>query len=118
MGRELLVRAGRDRMAPVVMTALCSGIALVPLMLAGYSSGRELLWPVATVIVGGLVTSTILDFVFTPALFWLTAKDAAGRRAAELGPIGAVQACAATQAPGPARQEDGLPPAAGTGKGF
>ncbi len=87
MSRELLVRAGRDRMAPVVMTALASGIALVPLLLAGYSSGRELLWPIATVIVGGLVTSTILDFLFTPALFWLVGRGAAECRARDLGPL-------------------------------
>ncbi|MHC4597430.1 MAG: efflux RND transporter permease subunit [Planctomycetota bacterium] len=80
MDHELIVRAGRERMAPVVMTALTSGIALVPLLLAGHSSGRELLWPVATVIVGGLITSTLLDFVFTPVLFSLLGQEAAKRR--------------------------------------
>ncbi|MHC5035927.1 MAG: efflux RND transporter permease subunit [Planctomycetota bacterium] len=87
MGRDLIDRGGRERMAPVVMTALTSGIALVPLLLAGHSSGRELLWPVATVIVGGLLTSTLLDFVFTPALFFLVGQEAARRRAADLGPL-------------------------------
>jgi Cu/Ag efflux pump CusA len=84
MGRDLIVRAGGERMAPVVMTALTSGIALLPLLVAGHSSGRELLWPVATVIVGGLATSTILDFLFTPALFWVAGRDAAVRRARNL----------------------------------
>ncbi len=71
----------------MVMTALCSGIALAPLLLAGYSSGRELLWPVATVIVGGLMTSTCFDFIFTPALFWLAGRKAALTRAKELGAL-------------------------------
>jgi CzcA family heavy metal efflux pump len=87
MSIELIERAGRTRMAPMVMTALTSGIALVPLLLAGYSSGRELLWPVATVIVGGLATSTCFDFIFTPALFWLTGREAALVRARELGSL-------------------------------
>jgi CzcA family heavy metal efflux pump len=87
MDRELVVKAGMTRMAPVVMTALTSGIALVPLVLAGHSSGRELLWPVATVIVGGLISSTILDFLLTPALFWIAGQDAARRRAREMGPL-------------------------------
>jgi multidrug efflux pump subunit AcrB len=87
MSPELVVQAGRTRMAPMVMTALCSGIALVPLLLAGYSSGRELLWPVATVIVGGLITSTCFDFIFTPALFWLAGRKAALTRVKEMGAL-------------------------------
>jgi Cu/Ag efflux pump CusA len=87
MEEDLVVRAGRERMAPMVMTALATGIALVPLLLAGYSSGRELLWPVATVIVGGLVTSSFLDFLFTPALFWVAGRGAAVSRAREMGPV-------------------------------
>jgi CzcA family heavy metal efflux pump len=83
-GPEMLVQAARERIVPVMMTALTSGIGLVPLALAADEPGRELLYPVATVIIGGLVTNTILDFLLTPGLLaWfgrsemerLTAED-------------------------------------------
>jgi HME family heavy-metal exporter len=69
--KEMIVRAGLERLAPVLMTALTSGIALVPLVLAAGEPGKEILYPVATVIVGGLISSTLLDFFVHPALFWL-----------------------------------------------
>jgi CzcA family heavy metal efflux pump len=105
MGKDLIVRAGRERMAPVVMTALTSGIALVPLLLAGHSSGRELLWPVATVLVGGLITSTMLDFVLTPALFSLVGTEAAKRRMAGQGQREAAPLTLETSAPAPCEGE-------------
>ncbi len=77
-GPELIRRAGRERIVPVVMTALTSGIALVPLFLSPGEPGRELLYPVATVILGGLVSSTLLDVLLTPGVFHLF-----GRRSAE-----------------------------------
>ena len=76
--RAMIVRAGQERMAPVLMTALCSGIALVPLALSAGEPGREILYPVATVILGGLISSTLLDFLVTPGVFWTF-----GRRDAE-----------------------------------
>jgi HME family heavy-metal exporter len=75
--QEMVVRAGKDRLAPVLMTALTSGIGLVPLALAAGEPGKEILYPVATVIIGGLVTSTLLEFLVRPALFWLVGIDAA-----------------------------------------
>ena len=68
--REMIVRAGKDRLAPVLMTALTSGIGLVPLALAAGEPGKEILYPVATVIIGGLISSTFLEFLVRPALFW------------------------------------------------
>jgi len=68
--RDMIVRAGKDRLAPVLMTALTSGIGLVPLALAAGEPGKEILYPVATVIIGGLITSTLLEFLVRPALFW------------------------------------------------
>lgn len=68
---EMLVEGGKDRMMPVLMTALCSGIALIPLVLSPNEPGKEILVPIAMVIMGGLVSSTILNFVVTPAYFWL-----------------------------------------------
>lgn len=69
--KEMIVRAGLERLAPVLMTALTSGIGLVPLVLAAGEPGKEILYPVATVILGGLISSTLLDFFVHPALFWL-----------------------------------------------
>ena len=67
---EMVERAGRERVAPMLMTALTAGIALVPLVLAAGEPGKEILYPVATVILGGLISSTLLDFFVHPALFW------------------------------------------------
>ncbi|MBI2921267.1 MAG: efflux RND transporter permease subunit [Planctomycetes bacterium] len=80
--KEMIVRAGQERMVPVLMTALCSGIALVPLALDADKPGRELLFPVATVIIGGLISSTLLEFLVRPGLFWTFARNAAERLAA------------------------------------
>ena len=77
--RDMVVRAGKDRLAPVLMTALTSGIGLVPLALAAGEPGKEILYPVATVIIGGLVTSTLLEFLVRPALFWTLGMGAARR---------------------------------------
>ncbi|MEX0703869.1 MAG: efflux RND transporter permease subunit [Planctomycetales bacterium] len=77
--KSMIVRAGLERLAPVLMTALTSGIALVPLTLAAGEPGKEILYPVATVIVGGLISSTLLDFFVHPALFWLFGLRSAAR---------------------------------------
>ncbi len=52
------------------MTALTSGIGLVPLVIAGHAPGKEILYPVATVVVGGLITSTLCEFLIRPGIFW------------------------------------------------
>lgn len=77
--KDMIVRGGLERLAPVLMTALTSGIALIPLTLAAGEPGKEILYPVATVIVGGLISSTLLDFFVHPALFWLFGKNEAAR---------------------------------------
>jgi Cu/Ag efflux pump CusA len=58
------------------MTALTSGIGLLPLALAGGEPGREILYPIATVIIGGLFTSTLAEFFVRPALFWSVGRQA------------------------------------------
>ena len=57
-------------MTPVLMTALAAGMALVPLMIGASAPGKEILHPVAITIFGGLVSSTLLDTILTPILFW------------------------------------------------
>lgn len=79
----MLVRAGQDRLAPVLMTALTAGIALVPLAMAAGEPGKEILYPVATVIIGGLLTSTVLEFFVRPALFWKLGVGTGQRLVAE-----------------------------------
>jgi|UniRef100_UPI003784B7C4 CzcA family heavy metal efflux pump len=75
--REMIVRGTLERLVPVLMTALCAGIALIPLLLAAHEPGKEILHPVAVVIVGGLVSSTLLDLMITPAVFYLFGRQAA-----------------------------------------
>ena len=70
-GRELIVRGGLERLAPVLMTALSASLALVPLLLGAGEPGREILHPVAVTIFGGLVSATMLDTIVTPVLFYL-----------------------------------------------
>ncbi|MCC7140022.1 MAG: efflux RND transporter permease subunit [Planctomycetes bacterium] len=85
-GRALVLKAGKERLVPVLMTALCTGIALVPIALTPDRPGRELLYPVATVILGGLVSSTLLDILVTPGLFLAVGRKAAEAHAAHPDP--------------------------------
>ncbi|MDR1958322.1 MAG: CusA/CzcA family heavy metal efflux RND transporter [Planctomycetaceae bacterium] len=91
---EMIIRAGKDRVAPVLMTALTSTIGLIPLTLAPGMPGREILYPIATVVVGGLLTSTLMEFLVRPALFRLfgieAAKQAIHRRTAMENPAGEI----------------------------
>ena len=77
--KEMIVRAGKERLAPVLMTALTSGIGLIPLAMAAGEPGKEILYPIATVVIGGLITSTLLEFFVRPALFWTTGIPAGER---------------------------------------
>jgi len=71
-GRELVVRGARERLGPILMTALATGLALVPVVIGGHTAGHEIEHPMAVVILGGLVSSTILTLLVTPALYvWL-----------------------------------------------
>lgn len=68
-GRELLLRGAEERLAPILMTALCAGLALLPLALSGDRPGQELEHPMAVVILGGLLSSTALNLLVLPTLF-------------------------------------------------
>jgi CzcA family heavy metal efflux pump len=73
-GRELVLRGATERLAPILMTALATGLALVPLVAGGDRPGHEIEHPMAVVILGGLVTSTLLNLFVLPSLYlWLGA---------------------------------------------
>ncbi|MBS1156219.1 MAG: multidrug transporter AcrB [Proteobacteria bacterium] len=69
--QRMIVRGSLERLTPVLMTALTAALALVPLLFAADAPGKEILHPVAVVIFGGLVSSTLLDTLLTPLMFWL-----------------------------------------------
>lgn len=77
--RAMVERGTLERMVPVLMTALAAGIALIPLVLAGDQPGKEILHPVAVVIVGGLVSSTLLEFLVRPLIFFHFGAKAAAQ---------------------------------------
>lgn len=70
-GQHMIVRGSLERLTPVLMTALVAAFALMPLLLSADAPGKEVLHPVAVVIFGGLVSSTLLDTLLTPVMFWL-----------------------------------------------
>ncbi|SDY84181.1 efflux RND transporter permease subunit [Hymenobacter psychrophilus] len=75
-GLSMIIRGSLERLVPVLMTALVAALALVPLTLAKDAPGKEILYPVATVILGGLLSSTFLDIIVTPVVFWLVGDKA------------------------------------------
>lgn len=68
-GPALVVRGARERLAPILMTSLATGLALVPLVVLGERPGHEIEHPLAVVILGGLVTSTLLNLLVVPSLY-------------------------------------------------
>lgn len=69
-GAEMIIRGSLERIAPVMMTAVTSFVGLAPLLFGGGETGKEILYPLALVVFGGMVTSTLLDQLVTPALFY------------------------------------------------
>jgi Cu/Ag efflux pump CusA len=68
-GPELVLRGARDRLAPILMTAITTALALTPLVIAGDIPGHEIELPMAIVILGGIVTSTLLNLFVIPSLY-------------------------------------------------
>jgi Cu/Ag efflux pump CusA len=80
-GPALVARGARERLAPTLMTALATGLALLPFVIFGNIPGHEIVRPIAVVIIGGLVTSTWLSLFAMPALY----LRFGARREADLG---------------------------------
>jgi CzcA family heavy metal efflux pump len=81
-GVDLVIRAARERLAPILMTSLATGLALVPLVLFGERPGQEIEHPLAVVILGGLFTSTLLSLFVIPALYLRFGRSRRERAAA------------------------------------
>ncbi len=80
---EMIIRGSLERLVPVMMTALTAGLSLVPFILAADAPGKEILHPLAVVVVGGILTATLLDQIVTPAVFYKFGRPSAERVIAE-----------------------------------
>ncbi len=80
-GPELVMRGARERLAPILMTAMTTVAALLPLVVAGEIPGHEIEYPLAVVVVGGLVTSTLLNLFVVPPLYLRFGRGTAGATA-------------------------------------
>jgi Cu/Ag efflux pump CusA len=85
-GPALVLRGATERLSPIMMTALATALALVPLVIYGNRPGQEIEFPMAIVILGGLLTSTLLNLFVLPALYLRFGRSRPGRR--QSGPIG------------------------------
>ena len=70
-GVGLVLRGAEERLTPILMTALATGLALVPLVIGGNLPGHEIEYPMAVVILGGLATSTVLNLLLLPPIYLL-----------------------------------------------
>jgi CzcA family heavy metal efflux pump len=74
--QSMIVRGSLERLIPVLMTALVAAFALTPLLFSADAPGKEILHPVAVVIFGGIISSTLLDTLLTPILYWRLGQEA------------------------------------------
>ena len=74
--KQTIIKGSQERLIPVLMTAMTAVFALMPILLSKGEPGKEILYPVAVVITGGLLTSTLLDIFVTPVVFYNYAKNA------------------------------------------
>ncbi len=72
---ERIVQGSLDRLNPILMTALAAGLALIPLAIGGDLPGNEIQSPMAKVILGGLLTSTFLNLIVVPVVYYLVNKN-------------------------------------------
>jgi Cu/Ag efflux pump CusA len=74
-GPELVLRGASERVVPIMMTVLTTGLALVPLIVGGEIPGQEIEYPMAIVILGGLITATLLNLFVVPSLYLRFARS-------------------------------------------
>ena len=79
---RLVLRGARERLSPILMTSLATGLAVVPLVVLGDRPGHEIEYPLAVVIIGGLVTSTLLNLFVVPSLYLRFGRRRPRRRTA------------------------------------
>jgi CzcA family heavy metal efflux pump len=72
--KDVIIQGSMDRLNPILMTALTTALALIPLAIAGDQAGNEIQSPMAIVLLGGLLSATLLNIVVIPAIFYLTSK--------------------------------------------
>jgi len=86
-GHDMVMRGASERLAPILMTASATGLALIPLVVMGNQPGHEIEYPMAVVILGGLVTSTLLNLFVLPSLYLRFGRSRKERQSAvETGP--------------------------------
>ncbi len=83
--QAMITRGSLERLTPVLMTALVAAFALVPLLMSADAPGKEILHPVAVVIFGGLISSTLLDTLLKPLVFWRVGRRATERLVQQAG---------------------------------
>jgi CzcA family heavy metal efflux pump len=81
--RDAIVQGSMERLSPILMTALVTGVGLIPLALGAGEPGKEIQQPMAVVILGGIVTSTFLNMIVIPALFLKFGRAEARARTVE-----------------------------------
>ncbi|MDP2957747.1 MAG: efflux RND transporter permease subunit [Longimicrobiales bacterium] len=95
--REAVARGSPERLNPILMTALTAALALIPLALGGGEPGKEIQAPLAVVVLGGLITSTFLNMVVVPALYYQVQREGGER----LTPAGRPPPAVASRRPRP-----------------
>jgi len=75
-GPGMILRGAEERLSPILMTAMCAGLGLLPLVIAGNQTGHEMEYPLAVVILGGLASSTVLNLLVVPSLILRFGKKA------------------------------------------
>nr|HMN42789.1 efflux RND transporter permease subunit [Phycisphaerales bacterium] len=99
--RDTVVRGSQERVAPVLMTALTTGLAMLPILLAPGAPGKEILYPLALVVFGGLITCTLLDFFVTPTIYLaLSRMQSPLGNGGDAGANGAARSAASSGPPG------------------
>ena len=80
---QLVLRGAKERISPIMMTALTAGLALVPIVWAGIIPGHEIEHPMAIVILGGLITSTLVNLFIVPSLYLVFGKGKGSTQSGE-----------------------------------